>query len=82
MFFLLYLQVEVYPELANLYLDEESGLVDGDLHSPTRSTLFIDISAAAYILTIQSTYSVNDTISDQYRKPFKLNVFGKGDTEP
>lgn len=31
------------------------------LHSPTRSTLFMDISTAAYSLTTHKTYSVKDT---------------------
>jgi hypothetical protein len=53
--FLLYIQVEVYHQLTTFI----KGI---DLHSLTRSTLFIDISAAAYILTIQRTYSVNETI--------------------
>lgn len=32
-----------------------------NLHSPTRSTLFMDISTAAYSLTTHKTYSVKDT---------------------
>jgi hypothetical protein len=53
--FLFNIQVEVYRQLTIL-------ICIWDLHSLTRSTLFIDISAAAYILTIQRTYSVNETI--------------------
>jgi hypothetical protein len=38
-------------------------------HSPTRSTLFIVISAEAYIRTIQRTKSVNDTALSAQETP-------------
>ena len=59
LFFLFYVQIEVYHQL--IILKQV-----GDIHSLTRSTLFIDISAAAYILTIQRTYSVNETIISSF----------------
>jgi hypothetical protein len=68
--FLFNIQVEVYHQLTIIGWRE-------DLHSLTRSTLFIDISAAAYILTIQRTYSVNETIISSFPQSLQL-VHGKG----
>ena len=64
LFFFFYVQVEVFHQLV-IFTN------GGDIHSLTRSTLFIDISAAAYILTIQRTYSVNETIISSFPRNSK-----------
>lgn len=48
-------QLEIYRQNCSM------NVLPDNSHSPTRSTLFIDISAAAYSLTTQRTNSEKDT---------------------